>query len=105
MASRHHRSALPLRRHHFHPPGIAGELRHGYQVMIVYKLDCFQGEVPNHLGLFAWVHVQVLDVLQRFFPIVAITELTRRFLYLSFAPRHFFIGDRDQFLGRVRNHF
>src|SRR5437588_11534405 len=59
---------LALRRHHLHPPGVARELRHSYQIVIVDELDGFQREVANHLRLLARLDVMILDVLERFLP-------------------------------------
>ena len=38
---------LTLRRHHLHAPRVAGELRHGDQIVIVDELDGFDREVAN----------------------------------------------------------
>src|SRR2546430_16940639 len=73
--------------------------------MIIDELDCFDRQAANHLGLLARLDVMVLDVLERFLPIVAITKIARSLLHLVLAPGHFLVGDPDQFFGSVGNHF
>src|SRR5438105_12779927 len=63
---------LALGRHHFHAPGVASELGHRHEIVIVDELDGFEREVANHLGLFARLDVRVLYMLKRFLPFVAV---------------------------------
>src|SRR6184192_3395826 len=48
---------LSLRRHHLHTPGVARQLWHRYEIVIVDKLDCFERQIPDHLRLFARLDV------------------------------------------------
>src|ERR1043166_2404779 len=96
---------LPLRSHHFHPPGIARELRHRYQIVVVDKLDCFKSEISDQLRLLSRFHISVLYMLECFLPVIAVTQLARGLLHFIFAPGEFFVRNSDQLLGCVGNHF
>ena len=86
---------LALRRHHLHPPGVAGQLRDGHQVVIVNELDRFQRQFAYQVGLLARLDVERLHILERLHPIVAVAKLARRAFHLGFTPRVLLVGDLD----------
>ena len=78
--------------------------RNSHQIVVFDKLDRFEREIANHFRLLAGFDVKVLDVFERFVPIVAVAEFARGLLHFVFAPGHLFFADGDQFFRRVGNH-
>ena len=61
-------------------------------------------EIANEIRLLARLDVHVLHLLHRRLPIVTEPHFARRLPGLREAERILLLGDRDQFVGRVRNH-
>src|SRR4029077_11520835 len=62
------------------------------------------GEVADQLRLLSGRDVLRLHELQGLGPVVAAAQLARRLFHALLAPRELALRDRDQLLGRVRDH-
>ncbi len=99
------RDLLLLRRHHLEQPDVGCERWHGDEVVRLHVVHRFQGEIAHQRGLRPGLDVILLHLFERCFPVVSATHLPRRPLQLGVDPRKLALGDRDQFLRRVGDHF
>ena len=103
-AEEERRRQLRLRRHHRHVHRLGGDGRDGDEIVGAKVGDRLVDQIHDHSRLLPGLDGGLLGVLDRLLPVVAEAERARRLLHLRFAPREFTIRQRDQLLGRVRNH-
>ena len=103
-AEEERRRQLRLRRHHRHVQRLGGDGRDGDQIVGAQVGDGLVEQVHDHPRLPAGRDRGLLDLLDRLLPVVAEAHLARRLLHLVLAPCEFLVGERDELLGRVRNH-
>src|SRR5215813_565240 len=65
---------LTLRSHHLHPPGVSCQIGNSDKIVIVDELDRFDGQISNQRWLLSRFDVLCLHILQRFMPVIAITQ-------------------------------
>ena len=98
------RDLLALGREHFHAPIFLGERRNRDPVVRVEVRLGLTRQIANHFDLLARLDVGVLHLLHRGLPVVAEAHLARGLLRFTEAEGVLLLGDRDQLLGRVRDH-
>ena len=86
--------------------GLARDLRHGDEILLPHVVDRFEQHVADDRRLPAGLDVHAFDLLERLLPVVAESHLRATPCCIScVAPREFLLGERDELLWRVRDHF
>ena len=96
---------LALGRHHLHAERLSLDLGNRDQFVSAQEIDGLPHQIADHVGLLARRGVPVLDLVDRPLPIVAEPQGARGVLHFRLAPGELLVGQLDQLLGGIGDHF